>query len=401
MSEYNYPEVASLRSKALICGLAGLAALGAGFAVVGEEQFFQSYLLGFLYVIPFALGCFAFLLIHQVAAGAWNMTVRRISEAGARTIVLFAILFLPILASLYMGTGDHLYLWGNAETVHGDHILEQKVPYLNATAFAARALFYFAFLAGLAFFLSGQSKLMDESLNASAVKRMRFVGAPALPLTALVLTFMGVDWIMSLDPHWFSSMWGFWFMASCLLSGMAFCILMTAMLREKEPLKNIISDTVFHDLGNLMMAFILLWAYISFSQFLIIWSGNLPEESPWYLHRLGHGWSAIALALVVFHWAIPFLILINRKTKRNVSTLVKIAVYMVVLRFVDMYWQVVPNFHNDGIPFASLWMDVAAAVGIGGVWLWFWGGQLQGHPLLPLADSRIEEYAAKAAGGHH
>jgi hypothetical protein len=213
----------------------------------------------------------------------------------------------------------------------------------------------------------------------------------------LTITFSSVDWVMSLEPHWFSTMYGFLFMVGDVLATLAFSICMVSIVARRAPLSRIADASRFHDLGNLLLAFVMLWAYISFSQFLIIWSGNLKEEIPWYLHRTGPGWVVIALALIVLHFALPFILLLSRHTKRGVRALVSVAAFLLLMRFVDLYWLVVPNFHQHGLYLH--WMDLAAPIGIGGIWMAVFLGLWSKVPLLPMNDPRLVKLLEQT-GGH-
>jgi len=376
------PSLASWQQRALIVGVPALALCGVG-AVLGTEQFFQSYLLGYLFWLGLTLGSFALLALHHLVGGGWGFSIQRLLESSSRTLPLMIVLFLPLAFGL-----QELYLWARPEAVSGDAVLQHKARYLNVPFFTARTLAYFAIWALLIFFLNRWSKLQDQSGDLMLTRRLRQLSGPSLVLYVLTLTFASVDWVMSLDPHWYSTIYGVLFVVGQGLLTLAFAIVVVARLSQHPPLAEVMGAKHFHDLGNLMFAFVLLWAYVSFSQFLIIWSGNLPEEIPWYLHRLHGGWQWLSLALVVFHFALPFVLLLSRKMKRRVELLVKVAVGMIVMRFLDLFWLIAPSFHAEA--FALHWLDVAAPVGIGGLWIAYFVRQLKDRPLLPLRDPRVE-----------
>jgi Ni/Fe-hydrogenase subunit HybB-like protein len=223
------------------------------------------------------------------------------------------------------------------------------------------------------------------------------ISGPGLAVMGLTVTFSAVDWVMSLDPHWFSTLFGFVFIVGNVLTALALMICTLAFLRHREPLASLLKPSHFHDLGNLMMAFVVLWAYMALSQYLIIWSGNLPEEITWYIDRTGTGWVVVALILVVFHFAVPFLVLLSRRTKLIVPNLVKVAAFLLLMRLLDLLWTVAPVLHHEN--FHISWMDLAAPIGIGGIWLAFFIRGLLEQPLLPLKDPR--RAALEHAGGHH
>ncbi len=376
------PSLARWQQRALIVGVLTLALCGVG-AVLGTAQFFQSYLLGYLFWLGLTLGSFALLALHHLVGGGWGFSIQRLLESSSRTLPLMIVLFLPLAFGL-----QELYLWARPEAVSGDTVLQHKARYLNVPFFTARTIAYFAIWALLIFFLNRWSKLQDQSGDLMLTRRLRQLSGPSLVIYVLTLTFASVDWVMSLDPHWYSTIYGVLFVVGQGLLTLAFAIVVVARLSQHPPLSEVMGAKHFHDLGNLMFAFVLLWAYVSFSQFLIIWSGNLPEEIPWYLHRLHGGWQWLSLALVVFHFALPFVLLLSRKTKRRVELLVKVAVGMIVMRFLDLFWLIAPSFHTEA--FALHWLDVAAPVGIGGLWIAYFVRQLKDRPLLPLRDPRVE-----------
>ncbi|MCG3155344.1 MAG: hypothetical protein DKINENOH_01950 [bacterium] len=376
------PILARWQQRALIVGVLALALCGVG-AALGTAQFFQSYLLGYLFWLGLTLGSFALLALHHLVGGGWGFSIQRLLEASSRTLPLMIVLFLPLAFGL-----QELYLWARPEAVSGDAILQHKARYLNVPFFTARTIAYFAIWALLIFFLNRWSKQQDQSGDLMLTRRLRQLSGPSLVIYVLTLTFASVDWVMSLDPHWYSTIYGVLFVVGQGLLTLAFAIVVVARLSQHRPLSEVMVAKHFHDLGNLMFAFVLLWAYVSFSQFLIIWSGNLPEEIPWYLHRLHGGWQWISLALVVFHFALPFVLLLSRKMKRRVELLVKVAVGMIVMRFIDLFWLIAPSFHTEA--FAFHWLEVAAPVGIGGLWIAYFVWQLKGRPLLPLRDPRVE-----------
>jgi hypothetical protein len=264
--------------------------------------------------------------------------------------------------------------------------------------FVARAAAFFAIWFAFVWFLTNWSKRQDEEGFEPTGSWMRKLSGIGLLFMALTVTFASVDWAMSLDPHWFSTIFGFLFAASDLLAAMAVTILAVRMLSKYEPLSKIVTANTYHDLGNLLMAFVMLWAYLSFSQFLIIWSGNLQEEAPWYVDRMGEGWIIVSVALILFHFALPFVILLTRRTKRAPAALTKVAVWVLAVRFVDLYWITQPSLtHGE---FHGSWMDLALFAGIGGLWTAYFALQLQARPLVAQNDRNLAK-ALDGAGGHH
>ena len=372
-----------IRTRALLVGVVALA-LSAVWAFKDQQQFFQSYLLGYMFWIGISLGSFAIVALHHLTTGGWGFAIQRLLEAASRTLPLMALLVLPFLFGM-----QELFLWARPEAVANDAVLQHKAPYLNATFFWVRIVVYFAIWSAFTYFLNKWSKLQDDTSEGGFINRIEKISGPALVFYVLTVSFAAFDFVMSLEPHWFSTIFGVMFVIGQVLLTMAFAIVVVAQLRHQQPLAEVMQTKHFHDLGNLMMAFILLWAYMSFSQFFIIWSGNLPEEIPWYLHRLDGGWQVVALLIVVFHFAVPFMVLLSRKSKRRAHILWRVALAMIFMRWVDLFWIIAPNFHEHG--FAIHWLDVVLPVGIGGLWIAYFLWQLQGRPLLPVNDPRLRE----------
>lgn len=381
------PKLNQIQRTALIVGLVSLALLVIG-AFVSPEQFFQSYLFGYLFWIGIALGSLALVALHHMVGGGWGFVIQRLLESGSRTIPLMAVLFIPFVFGM-----KELYLWARPEVVAADEVLQKKMFYLNEPFFWVRTVGYFLIWGILFYFLNKWSRQQDESGNPALTQKIRNLSGPTILLYVLTITFASIDWVMSLKPHWFSTIFGFLFVVGQGLLTFAFCIIVVAMLSDYKPLSEVIRTKHFHDLGNLMLAFLMLWAYMAFSQFLIIWSGNLPEEITWYLDRLHGGWQWLALFIVIFHFGVPFVVLLSRKTKRTVNILFKVAIAMVVMRLIDLFWIVTPNFHPEH--FTIHWMDIAAPIGIGGVWIAAFIWQLKSRALLPLHDPRLKEVFAE------
>lgn len=392
MREYAAPfEAGRFGRAALIVGALGSALLLAG-AFSNAQQFFRSYLIGYLFWAGVALGCLAVLMLEHLSGGAWGLLIRRTLEAASRTIPLMAILFIPILIGI-----RELYVWARPEEVAASHALKHKQPYLNVTFFVIRAAIYFAAWMLLAWLLTGWSRRQDSAEDPRQLRRkMRALAGPGLVLFGLTDTFASFDWVMSLEPEFASTIFGILLIGGQALSAMAFAIASLVWLARRRPLSEVVRPDQLHDLGKLLLAFVMLWAYFAFSQFLIIWSGNLPEEIPWYLHRLRGGWQWIGLALIIFHFALPFLLLLSRDVKRSFGPLLAIALVIFVLRLVDLFWLVAPEFHGEALTLH--WMDLVAVAGLGGLWLWAFTWQLQKSPLLPVGDPKLEELLIE--GGH-
>lgn len=377
--QFQAPEVVNRwKQRSLVAGVtAGVVCLAGAF--FEPAQFLRSYLFAYVFWIGITLGCLAIALIHALTGGAWGAVIRRVLEASARMLPWMALLFLPILFS----TGK-IYIWANPEAVAASEHLQHKALYLNRDFFIGRAVFYFAAWMLIAFLLVKWSRKQDESITPDVQNKLQMIGGFGLLLYGLTMTFAAIDWMMSLDPLWPSTMYGLLVITGQVLSSFAFVIAVTAALVKYKPLSDHMGALQFHDLGKLMLAFVMIWAYLSFSQFLIIWSGNLPEEIPWYINRLSHGWQIIALLLVVFHFALPFLLLLSRGLKEQHRTLTRVAKAVIIMRLFDLFWLIAPELSKDGISVS--FMDVLLPIGLGGFWLWGFFGNLQSAPVLPAND---------------
>jgi hypothetical protein len=385
------PAIASLQTKALGIGLVGVAASIAGY-IADPKAFTESYLLAFIYWLAFPLGSLGLLMIHHLSGGGWGMPARRIFEAAARTIPFMAILGLPVLLGMH-----HVYEWTDTARVAADPILRQKEPYLNVGFFIARYALYFLIWTGLAYTLSGWSRTQDTSYEPGSERKFRLVSGPGLLIHAVASTFFVVDWMMSLDPHWFSTIYGLLFLDQQGLAALGFLLLLMATLSKTAPLSRLVKAENIHDYGKLMLAFVMIWAYFSFSQFLIIWSANLPEEIPWYLERMSHGWEWFSILLLVGQFFLPFFLLLSRDLKRTAGRVAIVGVLVLVMRYVDFYWNVMPALgHETPLPH---WTNLATVVGLGGVWLSLFAWQYQASPVLPIGDPYLPE-ALSSHGAH-
>jgi hypothetical protein len=372
----------ALRQRSLIVGVIGLVAAAAG-AFFSPGQFFHAYLLAYLFWLAAALGGLALTMLQHLSGGGWGVVLRRTFEAAARTLPWMALLFVPLVFGL-----RDLYPWTDTAMVAEDPILREKAIYLNTPFFLARAAVCFAVWIGLALWLTRWSAQQDRTGDPALSVRMRNTSAIGMVLYFITMTVASIDWAMSLEPHWFSTMYGFLFVIGQGLMGLSIAIVVARRLSREAPMSGVFNAGHFHDFGKLLFAFTMVWAYLSFSQFLIIWSANLPEEIPWYQHRTSHGWEYIGLALVAFHFAVPFIVLLSRRSKRNAAILAGMALWLIVARFLDLFFMIGPEAYTSGLGFH--WLDVAAAVGLGGVWVALFLSNLRSRPLLPLRDAGLE-----------
>jgi hypothetical protein len=389
-------DLEGFRRRALTVGVAALAAGAAGALISSEnrEQFFRSYLLAYIFWIAIPLGCFAILMLQHMSGGVWGLVTRRVLESSTRTFPLLALLFIPLLFGL-----KSIFPWASPEKLSPalKHAVEEKHLYLNIGFFIARAVFYFLVWILVTRLLNHWSAEQDRTGERRLTSKMQGLSGPGLLLYGLTVTFASIDWAMSLDPQWFSTIYGLLFMGGQGLAGMAFVIAVMVLLAGRKPMSDVIKPKHLHDLGKLMLAFLMIWAYFAFSQFLIIWAGNLPEEIPFYVRRIQSSWKYVGFGLIVLHFALPFVLLLSRDLKKNGRMLSTVAIGVIVMRFVDLIWLTGPELH-DGV-FSLSWMDLMLAVGIGGVWLWFFATQLNRRPLLPIHDPDIESVFA-AGHGH-
>jgi hypothetical protein len=387
VNESALPELSGLQRAALAAAVAGVTASLAG-AFVDAGQFFRSYLFAYLYWGGLAVGCLGVFMVYNLTGGAWGVSVRRLLEAGAGTMPLVAVLFVPLLFGL-----QHLYPWTATGTMLADEVLRAKMPYLNVPFFVARAAVYLAAWLALAFLLTRWSKAQDRTGHPRFDVLLRKLSGGGLVLLAFTVTFAAFDWVMSLDPHWTSTIFGMLFLAGQGLGAIALVIAVAYPLSRRESVGRIFVPTVLNDLGNLLLAFVMVWAYLSFSQLLIIWAGNLPEEIPWYLHRIAGGWRYVAMALAVFYFAVPFLVLLGRGNKRQHRRLATIAIGILAARALDIFYLVMPEF-SDG-QFGVHWMDAAALAGVGGLWVMLFLWRLGSLPLLALNDPELAPALAR------
>ena len=375
-----------IAGKALIVGLLGATASIAGYFVADSQQFFQSYLQAYVLWFGIAGGSLGLLMIHHLVGGGWGFVSRRILEASVRAIPIMALFFIPII----LGMSD-LYKWIDPQAI-ANHteadLTAMKSPYLNEKFFIIRSIVYFLIWMTLGHFLYRWSMKQDETGDIGLNRPMRVLSGLGLVLYGLTASLASYDWTMSLEPAWFSTMWGPLFFVGQGLSALAFTIILLHVLAQYSPTKEWIKPVHFHDIGNLMFAFVILWSYMSFSQFIIIWSGNLPEENIWYLDRATNGWKIVAIVLTIFHFALPFLILLSRHAKIKSNILIKMAVWILIIRNLDNMWVVAPTFQDD---FSFHWLDAATTIGLGGIFTWLCVTNLKRANPLPKHDIRFTE----------
>lgn len=380
--------IGRVQMPALIAGVIGVAGAIAGWAM-DSEQFFRAWLAPFVYWFLIAAGALTILCLQYVTGGEWGVLIRRPLGAAARTIPLFLLFGLPVILGL-----PHIYEWATP-AVADDHLLHQKQFWLNPTGWGIRALVYFALWTLWAWRLRALSVDFAKTRSPYTELARRKWAAAGLLVMVLTLTLTSVDWVMSLDWRWYSSMFGIAFLVGAGLSAYAFVTFFLTTISQTRAMEGILKPNHFRDLGNLMLAFTMLWAYTNFSQFLLIWYGNIKEETPYYLTRSQGGWGVLAVILILFHFFLPFFMLLMRSIKDRPATIAVVTLILLAMRFIDIYWLVTPAHHPGGFYFS--WMTIPSFLGIGGLWLAAFIHQLKGQTIIPIHETWVEEAIREGA----
>jgi hypothetical protein len=390
------PRLDRAQGIALVVGLIGLLAC-AGIARFEPVTFYPAYLVAYLFWVGLALGCVSITMLHHLVGGTWGLPIRRLLEAGSVSLLPMLLLFIPIGLGL-----KTLYPWARPEVVAHEETLRHKAMYLNANAFYIRAAANFAIWMLFAFLLRRWSIQQDGTADRAPTRRLQRLSGPGLAIVFLTATFAAVDWAMSLEPAWYSTIYGAMVIVGWGLETFAFVVLVAILLSRYEPISRVATPGILSDLGNLMLAFVMLWAYMAFSQFLIVWCGNLVEEIPWYLRRTRGGWEWVALALILFHFFVPFFFLLFRETKLRSQALFGVATGVVIMHLIDLCWLVLPAQSEDPLRPALHWASFAivslATLGVGGVWVWFFLWGLKGKSLIPLNSPEFDASHEHKAG---
>jgi hypothetical protein len=351
----------------------------------GLKQLFVSYLVGFNYWLGTSLGGLVFLMLQYVTGGAWGLMLRRILEASSSMIFLLAVLFIPILIGL-----PFIYEYAQWVPIHTEPKLHGKAVWLSAPAITIKAILYFACWIGMAALFRRWSQQQDAGANGRILERCESLGAPGIVLYAVTISFASIDWVMALEPDWYSTIYPAMFSVGQLLNGYAFALTVFLLLADRPPFAGHVHPGHMRDFGSLLLAFVMFWAYMSFSQFLLIWVGNLPEETPWYLLRSRGGWQYVVGFIALIHFAVPFMLLLLRDIKEHRRRLLAVAFGLLIMRFVDLFWWIEPSLNHQGAYFFWL-LDIAAWTAVGGVCVWWFAGQLGSRTLLPWKDPNLAE----------
>lgn len=386
------PELVATLRRVQIGGLAVACAAGVacayGYASMRDE-FYPAYLTAYLYWLGMALGCLGVAMLHGLTGGAWGTAIRRVIEAGFQTLPLMALLFAP----LWLGV-EQIYEWANPDVVQRNEHLASKAAYLNVVWFHRRAIVYFVAWIAIGWLLILSSPNERPPAESRRSRRLQRTSALGLIIYGLTITLAAVDWVMSLEPEWFSTMYGVLYMAGQAVSGISLSLVVVLLLERFEPWSRTVTAQRRNDLGNLLLTFVMFWAYVAFMQYLVIWSGNLPEENVWYLRRSQGGWQYVVISLMVLHFAVPFLLLLSRQRKRDATGIFRVAVLLLAMRYCDLNWLIVPGFQHGESSAGGLafhWLDLAAMAAIGGVWLALFSWRLLARVKLPIYDPELVE----------
>jgi len=384
-NQVNLPAGSLWAKMPLIGAAVGIGGLGLSVVLGGGDhaQLFSSYLVAYLYFLSLGLGGLFFVLIQHLTRAGWSVVVRRLGENVAMVLPLFAVLFIPIALGLH-----DLFHWSHAEAMATDPILAGKSGFLNARAFYSRAVIYFVVWSGLSWWFWSQSRRQDETGAVSITRRLQALSAPGMIAFAVTLTFASFDWIMSLDPHWFSTIFGVYFFSGSTVGIFALLILLALGLQRSGALEGVVTVEHYHDLGKLLFGFVVFWAYIAFSQFMLIWYANIPEETVWFARRWQGGWQEYSIFLVVGNFALPFLLLLSRGLKRNRVGIALASLWLLAMHYVDLYWLVMPS-HHEQLHFSPL--DLTTFVGVGGFFFATLAIVMRGRILVPIKDPRLAE----------
>ena len=386
------PQMERVQRSALFVGLAALLITVAGGVFGDHAHFWQSYLFAFIFFAGLTLGCLGIFFLHNVVGGNWGVAVRRLVESGLQTLPLILLFAIPLFFAL--GT---LYKWTDASYRAEHFAVGHKAAYLNPTWFIIRTILYFAIWFFSGFRILKMANEHDRTGDPALFKRIKARSAPALLVFVLTTTYAFIDWIMSLEPDWYSTIYAWMFTVGQVLLTFSFLVAVLVLLSKREPFASFLTRQHYHDLGNLMLAFTMLWAYMSFAQFLIIWAENLPDEIPWYVRRFSGGWGYLAWTISIFMFFVPFFLLLLRFVKKNPTRLRTLAIWIIIMRALDVFWIVAPAWRQRGLE--VYWTDLVALIGLGGIWLAYFIKNLKARPLLASNDPR-DTYSLLKAHGH-
>ncbi len=385
---FKLSDAGSIKSLAIFTGL-----IGAGVCVFGcwkfHDQFFYAYLTSYIFWVTIGLGGLFFTLLHHLVDATWSVVLRRMTESVMVTLPIMLVFFIPV----YLGMHE-LYHWSHADAVAHDELLQHKSAWLNPKLFSIRTLIYFViwFIFGHFLYKLSIKQDTEDDPEQKIKEKMRQISGPGMLLFALTITFASFDWLMSLDPHWYSTIFGVYIFAGSLLSILSFVTLLVVLLRKNNVLNEEISIEHFHDLGKLIFAFTVFWTYIAFSQYFLIWYGNIPEETVWYLHRWEGGWNKVSLFIVFGHFVVPFFVLLSRVPKRSITVMTIVSFWMLFIHWIDLYWIILPNFnHRFHFSLTDLVLNIAAFLSIGGLFFAYFWSKFTSQSIIPIKDPKLKD----------
>ena len=368
----------------LVVGILASLACAGWVIFVYPGQFFEGYLFAYLFWLSLTLGSFAIAMLHYLVGGAWGIVIRRVVEAGTKTLWLMALLFIPIVVGLHT-----LYSWSNPAVVQANELLQHKSPYLNVPFFIIRAVIYFALWGGFAFILTRWSQNPQHFTDNPLRRRFQRMSSFGIIVYFIAMSFASVDWIMSLQPEWVSTIFGMLIVVEQSLTGLCFGIFMTIWLAREGEAPDLTQPRNYRDLGALLLTTVILTAYMAFSQLIIIWSANIPKEVTWYLVRTTGGWLWVELAALILLFVLPFIILLSPQTKRNPWILFWLAASVIAASLLEVYWQVIPVFHPTG--FVLPIVNILTPLAIGGFWLAAFVWHLRRTPQVEMPEINVVE----------
>jgi len=380
---YRLSEAGRFGNIALIVGVIGLSLSALAWSQ-DAARFYHAWLLAFVYCLTLALGGFFFTMLHHLANAKWSVVVRRVPEALMALLPWLFLAFIPV----FLGLHD-LYHWSHPDALLHDEVLQKKAAFLNPTFFGIRAVVYFAIWSFFSYTLRRLSLKQDRTGDGALTQKMRNVSAGSVILFAFTATFAAFDWLMSLNPHWYSTIFGVYIFGGLFLTGVALITFVLLLLRRTGVMQEVVTLEHYHDLGKLLFGFVIFWAYIGFSQYFLIWYGNIPEETHWFQVRWVGNWKAIGYLLVLGHFALPFVLLVFQRIKRHAPFMIGMTLWLMIMHWFDLYYLIFPTLYPEG--FRIGWIEIVPLVGLGGVLAGLFWRYYTAQPLVPLRDPFLEK----------
>ncbi|MFB3916868.1 MAG: hypothetical protein ACE14M_09065 [Terriglobales bacterium] len=349
------------------------------------DQFYRSYLLGYMWCFELTVGSLALLMLYHLTGGAWGTVIRRILEAATRNIWLMLVLFAPIIIGVH-----RLYPWSRPDVLaESEHLQKIASQYLRLGLWLPRAALYFLVWISLVWILDRISRRQDRDPQFQPDRLLRQISGPGEVVYMLMTLFLYTDWLMSLDPEWHSMIYALIFNSGHGLAAISFSVVIAALLVRHEPMKDVIKPDQFLDHGKIMLTFVMIWGWWTYAQWIIYWSGNKPDEIGWYLARTRGGWEVFGLVWIVGYFCVPFALLLSRSFKSNSQHLMKLAMWTLLARYLDLYWFIMPEFPNRAGNFHYSWLDAVVPISLGAFWLALFFQHLKTRPLLAVHDAHV------------